>query len=1048
MPLSNFSVRRPVAILCLFIGLALLGVNGYRKMGLELMPKVDLPYITIITIYPGASPEEIETDIAKPIEDEVTSISGLKHVTSNCIENMCQTLLEFDLEVDQDIAAMDVREKLDLIRNDFPDGVEDPKVVKYDINAKPVLALALTGDRPIDELFDYADNELRDRIAVLPGVANVEIEGGAAREVHVLVDREKLAARGLTSLSLVQAIQESIRTIPSGRIRAHGTEYSVKFDADYDELEPISKLEITGEDGQRTYINDVATVRMSTEEQRQLAYVDGRPAIAVRVIKRAEANAVQVIDEVRKTLADLEKELPGGMELVWVTDDGTFTRAMVSSAWSNVGQGILLTGLILFLFLHNFRSILIIMVTMPLTIVVGFLFMNGAGYSINAPTLMAIGMSVGILVTNSIVVLEAIVKQLEEGLSPKEAARTGASESFVPVLASAGTNVVVLFPLSIMPGMVGLFIAPFAMTMVIVTVVSLFMSFTLTPMLASLLLKPHKKDGRSPLAFFGRVWDRGFNFMGDMYKGQLQFFERHRIAAVLFLAVVAMIFMHSMKIGGSLGFGMGAEPDRGEVSVKLEFPTSYNLARTTESVLAIENELKNLPYLRHRLITIGKVQGMVGQTSEGVHLAQFLLRFNERTERPETLDELLNITRDKLAQYPGIIATLVITNFTGGQSSDVEFEIAGPDLDTLDQLALDAQNAAYAIPGFRDPDTTTRQGKPELRITPDRAVLADLDFPPAMLGMALRGNIEGITAGTFKRDARNYDIVVKFAEQEGKDQVRDFLFPAAPGRPILLNTIGQIEETLSPVRITRNDKQRISKFYANLSPDLPLGKATEQLVEVFEKQTPLPPGYSHRFAGVYEVMAEGFEALGEAGLIAAILVVLILAALLESFKQPILILVTLPLALIGVLYALYMGGYGMSIFTMMGVVMLIGIVVNNAILIMDEFNVNVGRGASRHGAMINAARSEFRPVLMITLAAVLGMLPLAFGRGIGAEMRNDIGLASAAGILVSGILTLYVMPILYDLFTRKPKKNKKTSPSNSATATTDAPDAGTKEERP
>ncbi|OQC02359.1 MAG: Efflux pump membrane transporter BepG [Candidatus Hydrogenedentes bacterium ADurb.Bin101] len=368
----------------------------------------------------------------------------------------------------------------------------------------------------------------------------------------------------------------------------------------------------------------------------------------------------------------------------------------------------------------------------------------------------------------------------------------------------------------------------------------------------------------------------------------------------------------------------------------------------------------------------------------------------------------------------------------------MEFEISGPELATLNQLALNAQKASYTLPGFRDPDTTTRQGKPELRIKPDRAVLSDLDFAPTMLGMALRGNIEGITAGTFKREARNYDIVVKFAEREGKDQVRDFLFPAAPGRPMTLNNIGTIEETLAPVQITRKDKQRISKFYANLSPDLPLGTATQQLTEAFEKESPLPPGYSHRFGGVYEVMAEGIEALFEAGIIATLLVVLMLAALLESFKQPLLILVTLPLGLIGVLYGLYLGGYGMSIFTMMGVVMLIGIVVNNAILIMDEFNVKVSKGVSRHAAMIDSAREEFRPVVMITLAAVLGMLPMAFGRGIGAEMRNDIGLASAAGILISGVLTLYVVPILYDFFTRKPDK-KNNVPS---AGTGDTPDAG------
>ena len=529
---------------CLIIGLTLLGLNSYRKMGLEIMPKVDIPYITIITVYPGATPEEIETDVAKRIEDAMVSISGLKHVSSSCIENVCQTLLEFNLDMNVDLAAMDVREKLDLVRADLPEDVEDPKVVKFDVNAKPVLSLALTGDVPVDELYDYADNTLRDRISVIAGVANVDLIGGAEREVHVLVDREKLASRGLTSLNLVQALREGVRTIPSGRVRAHGVEYAVKFDADFKDIARIGNLEVAGGNGERAYIKDVAEVRMATEEMRQIAHVDGRPAIAIKAVKRAEANAVVVINEVREAIDQLRNELPGGMELVWVTDDGVFTKAMVDSAWVNVLQGILLTGLILFLFLYNFRSTLVITLTMPLTIIMGFFFMQMVGFTLNVSTLLSIGMSVGILVTNSIVVLEAIVKRLDQGKSPREAAKIGAGEAFVAVLASAGTNVVVLFPIAIMPGMIGLFMKPFALTMVIVTLVSLFVSFTLTPMLCALLLRPKKKDSRSPLAFMERIWNRGFDCVIAVYRRLLQFAEHYRIAAILVLMVIAAIFVH------------------------------------------------------------------------------------------------------------------------------------------------------------------------------------------------------------------------------------------------------------------------------------------------------------------------------------------------------------------------------------------------------------------------------------------------------------------------------------------------------------------------
>ena len=1027
MFLSDASVRRPIAMGCLIIALALLGFNSYRKLGLELMPKLDLPFITIVTVYPGASPSEIETDVAKRIEDAVVSIDGLKHVSSACMENVCQTLLEFQLEVDVDIAATDVREKLDLIRADLPADVEDPKIQKFDINAAPIVTLALTGEVPLDELYDYADNTLRDRISVISGVADVNLIGGAEREVHVLLDRDKLAARGLSSIQVVQSIQQEVGTIPSGRIREQGLEYSVKFDADYSRVETLGELEIAGSQGQRCLIRDVGRVEMLTEELRQAANLDGRPCIAIKVVKKADANAVTVSDKVRAAMDKLNEILPGGMELVWVRDDGRFIKETNASAWINVFQGILLTAAILFLFLYNIRSLIVIGITMPLTIVIGLFFMDLAGFTLNTSTLIAIGMSVGILVTNSIVVLESIVKRLDETGDPKQAARLGAGEAFIAVLASAGTNIVVLFPLAMMGSMVGLFIKPLALTMFIMTVVSLFISFTLTPLLCSLLLKAKEEHSRSLLALLERGWNRGFNGVVEGYRRMLQFNERHRSVAILVMLAILVLFIYSLSLAGRLGSSMVADTDMGQLFVKLEYPTRYDLKHTMERVAEAEKRLSDLPELQHILSTIGKVEGVIGQSSEGVYLAQILLKFSERTERDLTIDELQADVRSRLADYPGAIITVALPDVIGGQASDVEMEIAGQSLNTLDRIALRSEALADEIPGVEETDTSVRIGKPELRIYPRRPVLADLRLPATQLGMALRANLEGMEAGTFKKDARNYDIVVKLLEEPGRSQVDRFQFPGVEGHPLVLGNLGQVREARAPVQITRKDKQRISKLFANLAPDLPLGTAVDQITEVVERKANMPPGYDLFFAGIYEAMAEGNEALGEAGLIAIILVILTLAAILESFKQPVLILVTLPLALIGVIGALYLAGLPLGTFEIMGVVMMIGIVVNNAILIMDQCNVHVAEGIPRHKAMISAACERFRPIVMITMAAVLGMMPLAFGRGIGAEMRNGVGLASVGGILVSGILTLIVMPILYDLFTRRQRKPQENS---------------------
>ena len=1019
MFLSNAALRRPVAMSCLIIGLTLLGFNAYRSMGLELMPKVEVPYITVMTVYPGASPEEIETDIAKRIEDVVVTIDGLKHVNSACMENACQTLLEFNLGVDVDIAATDVREKIDLIVADFPVDVEDPKILKFDVNAKPVANLALTGDVPLDELYDYADNTLRDRLTVLSGVADAELVGGAEREVRVSLDREQLAARGLSSIHVVQAIQQGVRTIPSGRVRDGGTEYSVKFDADYDSVADIGTLEVANADGQRCYIHDLGEVRMATEELRQRATIDGQPCVAIKVIKKSDANAVRVVDRVRDAMTELSAGLPGGMALVWVCDDGRFIESFVQSAWVNILEGILLTALILFLFLYNIRSTLVVAITMPLTIIIGLFLMQFLGYTLNLSTLLAIGMSVGILVTNSIVVLEAIVKHFDETGDAKESARLGATESAVPVLASAGTNVVVLFPLAVMGSMIGLFIRPLAMTMVLMTIVSFFISFTLTPMLCALLLKPKPKDARGLLARMERGWNWMFDRVVGAYRGLLRFTERHRTAAAGLILLVLLLLVHAvMVLAPKAGFGFFETPDMGQIMVKLEFPTRYDLDQTTQRVQEAEKRLEDLPELEHILTTIGKVEGIIGQSSEGVHLAQILLKFSDRDQRTISIEDIRAETRALVSGLPDCIATVNLADVIGGQSSDLELEVSGENLATLDELALRIQDLTRNIPGILDPDTTVRIGKPEIRITPKRAVLSDLRIPATSIGMALRANLEGLEAGTYKEGARNYDIVVELAEREGKDQVPGFMFPGAPGHPLVLASLGSIEEGIAPVQITRKDKQRVSKLFANLHTSKPMGTAAAEITAAIEEHADMPPGYEHVFAGSYEIMAEAQAELGNAALIAMVLVVLTLAAIMESFRQPVIILVTLPLGLIGMLWALVLTGTSMTIFVVMGAVMLIGIVVNNAILIMDQFNVHVEEGVPRHKAMITAACERFRPVIMITLAAVLGMLPLALGRGVGAEMRNAVGIASVGGILVSGILTLIVVPILYDLFTR------------------------------
>ncbi|MDA3799654.1 MAG: efflux RND transporter permease subunit [Kiritimatiellae bacterium] len=1020
MFLSNASIRRPIAMSCLLIALVLLGFNTYRKMGLEMLPSIDAPIITIKTIFPGASPEQIETDVAKRIEDKVMTLNGIKHVESTAMENVCFTFLEFEYGTDIDIAAMDVREKIGLIAGDFPAGVEDPIVEKFDVNAVPVVKLALTGDLPIADLYDYADNTLKDRLSSIAGVAECTLIGGAKREVHILIDRDKLAARGLTSGIVAQNINSAIGLIPSGRVKDNGFEYTVEFDADPLEVVDFNELEVANVDGKRVYLKDVGKAVMTTEEIRQKAFLDGASCIAIEIVKLADANAVEVVDSVRSEFSKLKEQLPGGMDLKWVNDEGKFIKASVDSAWENVAMGVVLTGLILFLFLYNIRTTFVVCITMPLTIVIGLFFMGLMNYTLNMSTLISIGMSVGILVTNSIVVMEAISKHISQGKDPKEAARLGASDSWLPVLASAGTNCVVLLPIAMMGGMVAMFLKPLVLTMLIMTLVSLFISFTLTPMLCAKLLTSRKNKG--VLAFFENKFNAGLDKVISAYRKLLRLFEKRKIFAILFIIAVVLMFMSALKSAKAVGGSFFPDLDKGSITVRLEFPTSYSLDNSVGRVLEIAKLFDDLPGLTSSLVTVGKIQGIAGQASEGVYLGQVQLKFLERDERDATIYDLLEIVRNRLTGITDCLTGAFIPSLIGGISTPVEAYIVGDELDVLNALSLNIKQYCENYPGFSDVDTSVRLGKNKLKMFPKRAIFSDLGISATTFGMSLRGNLEGIEIGTFKQGDRNYDIVVKYEEIQGKDQVKSFSVPGLPGKPVSVESFVNFEEVNTPVQILRRDKRRVTKLTSNLNPDFPLGIAIGVIASYVDKEQLLPPGYEIIFSGDAENMAESQASLGEAGLLAIILVILTLAAIMESWKQPALILVTLPLGLIGVFWALLLMNESISVFVIMGIVMLIGIVVNNAILIMEQLNVHLREGMPVHKAMITAAGDQMRPIIMITFAGFFGMLPMGLAQGIGAEARNGVGIASAGGILISGILTLFVVPILYDFGTRRGKK--------------------------
>ena len=1018
MFLTTAATRRPVAMSALLIALVLLGLNSYRKLSLENLPSVDVPYVTVTTIWPGASSEDVEKDVAKRIEDAVSGVEGLKHTYSTCFENAGNTMVEFAIGTDVDVAAQDVREKIDAIVGDLPAGCERPAIAKLDINAAAIATMFLRGGLTPDDLYWEAVNRIHDRLASVKGVAEVKVIGGEEREVWIELDRDALAAAGLTAAQVAQAVGRGVLSIPGGRIRENGSELAVRFDAEYHSIDEIGSLQVAGADGARRYLRDLGTVRLATEEPRQRAFLNGEPGVTVKVVKKSDGNTVDTVRELRRRVAELRRELPPGAELLWLQDDAEIVQANVDNTVADIGSSVLLCAVILFAFLLNLRSTFVVAMTMPVTILISLFFMQLAGLTLNLSTLLAMGLSAGILVSNSIVVLESIVRKFGESQTCGRdarwaAARDGASEQTVAILASAGTNVVVMLPIAMMSSLMGKFFVPFATTTLIVNLVSIFISFTLTPMLCALMMKPEaEQTGR--FARWGRNWEATLSGWGATYGAWLRRLGSRRLVRVAVLLAFAAAVVLSLRFGSrGLGFALLENDDWDRAFVRLEFPDYYDLARTEKATLEIAGRIGEDPDAISVLATPGRADALAGQASEGVYLAQVEVVYKPSAERPERgVDNILEELRAYLRGVPDVIATVTMPSYVNGMSSTIQYNLKGPDLTVLTDKAQRLQALAFTLPGLAQIDTSARDDKPEIRVRPNRAVMADMGLDAAAVGSMLRADVDGLEVASFKEDLKTIDVRVKLAERAGAAQIGELPMPAAPGRPVPLSAFTEEVRTGQKVMIFRHDKERAILFGGNERPGYAAGTVGDQLAALARDNGISGDGYSFAAVGASEMIGESVADFGEAMVLAIVLTLLTLAAILESWRKPFLVLLTVPMALIGLLWALRLSGLNVSIFVLLGGVMLIGVVVNPAVLIVDKMSQLEKAGEKTPDAMCHAVAQTFRAVLMVIVASGLGMLPIALSTGIGAVNRIGIGAASVGGIIVAGALTLLVLPFV------------------------------------
>ncbi len=1012
MTLSQFSIRRKVAMTCIILMLAILGVFAYQKIGIDLLPKFDVPYVQVTAIYPGASPEEIEVDVARRIEDAIASIEGLKHITTVCMENAAALTLEFELGTDVDVMIHQVREKINTIMDDFPDAVETPQLSKININAIPVVTLFLTGTRTLDEMYDYVDDRLSDQFSSIPGVGEVRIHGGNEVQLHIILNREKMAAANLTVAEVLQKVAKNNVKLPVGRVREAGREISLTYNAEFQDLEEIRALEVGNLRGRRLYLGDIADVQLVSKEIRQEGYFGDELGICLEIVKRSDANAVKVIDAVRAKYETLNRDggLPGGMHLTWFKDTGGFIRASVADSWQSVLLGILLTAVLIFLFLHEVRPTLIISVTMPVSVVITFAAMDLMHYTFDMMTLVAIGCSAGILVANSVVVIENIIKKQHEGLPPAEAASKGTDEVLVAVAASALTNIVVFVPVALMKSVVGLLIAPFAGVMVIATVVSLFVSFTLTPLLSSILLKDTAGPRAWQKALFW-LWDKVYDLVAAAYGRTLNGIRRFSGVVIILIFIGCFLIMRVVLPNVSMSFV--PDNDKGEVSIALEFPANFSLEETRARTLEIMKDVRALPWVVKTGATVGYRNVMPGQVPEGVNLAEIAIIGKQKSER-EPIHELTAQLHAILDKYENVLYSLTLPRATGVSGVEMTAFVSGDDFDRLEEYALLGAKILRESGMAQDIDTSVRSRKPRIVLKPNRTVIKDLGVDASTLGASLVGYYEGIESGTFKVGSRSYDVRVKTEEVPGFDQAANIVAASINGKPIDLDVVATLEPDPVSIALMREDKMRGGWIYANPAR----GYTVDDIMRLLERKLApeLDQGYELRFFGQAEMMREGAAEFVSVFAIAVIMTYLLIAALLESWFRPLLIMFTVPLGFVGLFLIIFLAGSSLSMVGMLGAVMMIGIVVNNAILILDETRMLELSGMTSHAAMTQAAKNKFRPVVMTSIASVAGMLPMAFGRGLGSELRSSCGLGVVGGLSFASVLTVFLIPALFYKF--------------------------------
>ena len=1038
---TKVSLRNPVFATMVMLAFVVLGVFSYQRLKVDQFPNIDFPVVVITADYPGASPEIVESEVTKKLEEGVNAIAGINALTSRSYEGTSVVIIEFQLYVDGRKAADDVREKVAAVRPLLRDEVKEPRVLRFDPASRAIWSVAVLPDSGKDgdktkppsavDLTNWADQVLKKRLENVRGVGSVSLVGGTRREINAYLDPQALEAHGVTADQVASAVRAENQELPLGAIRSPLQERVVQIDARMRRPEDFNRIIVTRKGGTPVTLGQLARVNDGAQEIDSLALLDGERTLLLAVQKAQDENTIEVVDGLVRTLTEIRKELPPGVKLEPILDASRPIRVAVQNVRQTLIEGALLTVLIVFLFLNSWRSTVITGLTLPIALIGTFFFMYLFGFSINMLTLMALSLCVGLLIDDAIVVRENIVRHVQMGKSAFRASMDGTQEIGLAVLATTLSIVAVFMPIGFMGGIIGKFFHEFGLTIVAAVLISMFVSFTLDPMLSSIWHDPAIEthgQHHAPVTFYdktiGRVtgwFDRTTDALAEGYQRILRWSLLHKLATVV---MAVAIFVLSIFMVPLLGTEFVPKADFSETTVNFYTPPGSSLELTETKARQVDAILRELPEVRYTLTTINS------GNAAGKNYANVYVRLVDRRQRQRSVDQMSAVLRERLRQVPGITVTHVGLLDAVGGNKQIEFSLQGSDLRELERLTTLVTEKIRPIPGLVDLDTSMKARKPTIEVEVHREAASDLGLGVAQMGASLRTLVAGQTVGTWRApDDNTYDVNVRLAP-EARTQLQDLerlpfsVTSSTDGstRVIKLNQVATVRETTGPNQINRRDMTREVAINANVY-NRSAGEVSADIRKVLDSVA-FPPGYRYQFSGSTKNMAESFGYALSALALAIVFIYMILASQFKSFLQPLALMTSLPLTLIGVVLALLMFGSTLSMFSIIGVVMLMGLVTKNAILLVDfanraregvrtEEGEVIEPGLPREEALLLAARVRLRPILMTTLAMIFGMVPLAFALSEGSEQRAPMGQAVIGGVITSSLLTLVVVPVVY-----------------------------------